>query len=52
MQVLVARGRRINLLLVRERGRGLLFHECLRDGDGAVAIKAKAKPGLLISQGR
>ena len=52
MQVLVARGRRIGLLLVRERGRGLLFHECLRDGDGAVAIRAKAKPGLLISQGR
>ena len=44
MQVLVARGRRISLLLIRERGRGLLFHKCLRDGDRAVAIKAKAKP--------
>ena len=49
MQVLVARERRISLLLVRERGRGLLFHECLRDGEGVVAIRAKAKPGLLIS---
>ena len=52
MQVLVARERRINLLLVRERGRGLLFHECLRDGDGVVAFRAKDKPRLLISQGR
>ena len=52
MQVLVARERRINLLLVRERGRGLIFHECLKDGDGVVAFKAKAKLGLLISHGR
>ena len=50
MQGLVVRGRRINLLLVRERGRGLLSHECLRDG--ATTIKAKARQGLLVSQGR
>ena len=50
MRVLVARGRGINLLLVRERGRGLLSHEYLKDG--VAAIKAKARPRLLVSQGR
>ena len=46
MRVLVARGRRINLLLVRERGKGLLSYECLRDG--AATIWAKARPGLVV----
>ena len=48
--VLVLRGRRINLLLVRERSIRLLSHEDFRDE--AVAIKAKARPRLLTSQDR
>ena len=43
--VLVLRGRRINLLLIREGGRRLLFHEDFKDGEAA--IRAKAKSGLL-----
>ena len=50
--LLVTRGRRVNLLLVRERSRKLLFHEDFRDGDRAAAIKAKAESGLLAKQGR
>ena len=48
MRVLVARGRRISLLLVRERSRRLLFHEDFRDR--AAAIKAKSKSRFPISQ--
>ena len=50
MRVVVARGRRINLLLVRERSRRLLCPEDLRDE--AVAIRAKARLELLVSQDR
>ena len=50
MQVLVARGRRTNLLLIRERSRRLLFHEDSREE--VVSIRAKARPGLLPSQDR
>ena len=48
--VLVLRGRRINLLLIREGSERLLFHEDFKDG--ATAIKAKAKSGLLARLGR
>ena len=44
---LVARGRRINLLLVHERSRRLLFHENLKNG--AAAIRTKARLGLPVS---
>ena len=37
MRVLVARGRRVSLLLVRERSRGLLVHE----GSRAATIRAR-----------
>ena len=50
MPVLVERGRRIILLLVRERNRRLRYPEDLRDK--ATAIRAKARPGLLVSQDR
>ena len=50
MRVLVARGRRIGLLLVRERGRRLLLLEWFRDG--ATAIRAKTRPELLVNQER
>ena len=46
----LARKERISLLLVRERGIKLLLLECFRIE--AVAIRAKAKPGLLTSQDR
>ena len=46
--VLVARGRGINFLLVRERSRRLICSEDLKDE--AAAIRAKAIPGFLISQ--
>ena len=45
--MLVTRGRRVSLLLVREISRRLILHEDLRDK--AAAIKAKAKSGLLVS---
>ena len=45
--VLVLRGRRINLLLIREGSGRLLFHEDFKDG--AAAIKAKAESGLLMT---
>ena len=48
--VLVLRGRRINLLLIREGSRRLLFHGDFKDG--AAAIRAKAESGLLARQGR
>ena len=47
MQVLVARGRRVSILLVQERSRRLLVHEGFRDR--VAAIRAKARPGLPIS---
>ena len=50
IQVLVARGRRIILILVRERSKRLLFHEDFRDG--VATIRAKAKSGLLASYDR
>ena len=48
MRVLVARGRRVGLLLVRERSRGLLVHVGFR----AAAIRAKDKSGLPVKLGR
>ena len=42
MRVLAARGRRVSLLEVRERSRGLLVHE----GSMAAAIGAKDRSGL------
>ena len=44
MRVLVARGRRVSLLLVRERSRRLLVHE----GSRAAAIRARGRSGLLV----
>ena len=48
MQVLVARGRRVSLLLVRERSRRLLVHV----GSRAAVIRAKDRSGLLVKLGR
>ena len=48
MRVLVARGRRVNLLLVRERGRRLLLHKDFRNR--AEVIRAEAKMGHLVRQ--
>ena len=48
--VLVARGRRISLLLVQERSTRLIFHEDFKDG--VAAIRAKAELGLLARRGR
>ena len=50
MRVLVARGRRVGLLLVRERGRRLLLRKDFRNG--AKVIRAKAKIGHLVRQDR
>ena len=47
MRVLVARGRRARLLPVRERSQRLPVHKGFKDK--AVAIRAKARPGLLAS---
>ena len=41
MRVLVAKGRRVSLLLVRERSRGLLVHE----GSRAAAIRPRDRSG-------
>ena len=48
MRVLVVRGRRFNLLLVRERSRGLLVHE----GSRAAAIRARDRSELPVRLGR
>ena len=48
MRVLVARGRRVSLLLVRERSRGLLVHE----GSRVAAIQARDGSELLVRLGR
>ena len=48
MRVLVARGRRVSLLLVRERSPGLLVHESSR----AAAIRARDRSGLSIRLGK
>ena len=48
MRVLVARGRRVGLLLVRERSRGLLVHE----GSKVADIRARDRLGLLVRLGR
>ena len=48
MRVLVARGRRVSLLLVRERSRRLLVHE----GSRAVSIRVKDGSELLVRLGR
>ena len=50
MRVLVARERRVSLLLVQERSRRLLVHEGFRDK--AAAIRAKAILELSVSQGQ
>ena len=50
IRVLVARGRRISLLLVREGSRRLLFHGDFKDG--MAAIRAKAELRLLAKRGR
>ena len=46
-KVLVTRGWRVNLFLVWERSRRLLFYEDFRDR--AATIRAKARSGLLAS---
>ena len=46
--MLVARGRRVSLLLVRERSRGLLVHE----GSRVAAIQARDRSELLVRLGR
>ena len=48
MRVLVARGRRVSLLLVWERSRGLLVHK----GSKAAAIWARDKSELSVRLGR
>ena len=48
MQVLVARGRRVSLLLVCERSRRLLVHV----GSKAAAIRAKDRSGFPVKLGR
>ena len=48
MRVLVARGRRVSLLLVRERSRGLLVHEGFR----IAAIRVRDGLELLVRLGR
>ena len=50
IQVLVTRGRRVNLLLVREISRRLLLYEDFTDK--AAAIRAKAELRLLVRRGR
>ena len=50
MRVLVEREMRARLISVQERIRRLPIHEGFRDK--AVAIRAKAKPGLLPSLSR
>ena len=50
IRLLVARGMRINLLLVREISRRLLSYGDFRDE--AAVIKAKAILGLLVNQDR
>ena len=47
MRVLVAKGRRVSLLLVRKRSGRLLVHEGFRDK--AMTIKAKAISRLLAN---
>ena len=47
MRVLVARGRRVSLLPVRERSRGLLVHV----GSRAAAIQAKDRSGFPVRLG-
>ena len=48
MRVPAARGRKVNLPPVRERGRRLLFHKDFRNK--AEVIRAKAKMGHLVRQ--
>ena len=48
--MLVLTGRRIDLYLIRERSRRLIFHRDFRDG--ATIIRAKAESGLLPGQDR
>ena len=48
MRVLVARGRRVGLLLVKERSRRLLVHE----GSRAAAIRARDRSELTVRLGR
>ena len=48
--VLVLSGRRVSLLLVRERGRRLLLHKDFRNR--VEVIRAKAKIGHLVRQDR
>ena len=50
MQVLVARGRRVILLPIQERGRRLLLFKDFRNR--AKVIRAKAKIGHLVKQDR
>ena len=47
IRVLMTIGKRVSLLLVRERSKRLLVHKGFRDS--AAAIKAKARLGLLTS---
>ena len=48
MRVLVAKGRRVSILLVRGRSSGLLVHE----GSRVAAIRARDRSGLPVRLGR
>ena len=50
IRVPVRKGRRVTLLLARERSGGLLFHEGIQYR--AKAIRAKARAGMPVRQGR
>ena len=50
MRVLVARGRRVSLLLVQERGRRLLLRKDFKNRAEVIGVKAKI--GHLVRQGR
>ena len=50
IRVIVARGKRVSLLLVRERGTRLLLRKDFRNR--AELIRAKAKIGHLVRQGK
>ena len=50
IRALVAEGMRVNLLLVKEKSRRLMFHKDFKDR--AATIRAKAELGLLVRQGR
>ena len=50
--MLVARGKRVSLLPVQERGRRLLFCKDFRNRAEVIKARAKAKIGHLVRQDR